>query len=64
MLVRLSVLGLILTLAGCVTCERHPVACAAAVAVVGTSVALSVNRHHEASNPVSPERPACGRVAC
>ena len=60
----LVALTLSLILAGCATCERHPVACAAAVGVVGTSIALSVNRHHEANNPVGPERAACGRVAC
>lgn len=30
---------------GCALCERHPYGCSAAVAVVATSVALSVSGH-------------------
>jgi hypothetical protein len=42
-----AALGAVLVLiGGCATCERHPIACAAAVAIIATSVALSV-RHHD-----------------
>ncbi|MHB8814462.1 MAG: hypothetical protein ACYDAE_14490 [Steroidobacteraceae bacterium] len=41
----------VLTLTGCATCERYPVACTAAVAIIGTSVVLSL-RHHD-----GPEMP-------
>lgn len=37
-------------LSGCATCERHPTACAAGVAFVTMSVALSVGGTHEPSS--------------
>lgn len=40
------IMTLMLTISGCATCERHPVACTAAVAVVVTSIALSVDHGH------------------
>jgi hypothetical protein len=42
---------LVLSLPGCATCERHPVACAAALTVVATSVALSVPHPHPHDTP-------------
>jgi hypothetical protein len=36
-------------LSGCATCERHPVACGAAVAFVATSIALSVDHDRHGS---------------
>ena len=48
-----AVLGAVLVISGCATCERHPVACSAAVAVIGTSIALSV-RHGSHAAPARP----------
>jgi hypothetical protein len=38
---RSAILILAMNLAACATCERHPIACTAAVGVVATSIALS-----------------------
>jgi hypothetical protein len=46
------ILVLCVILNGCATCERHPVACTAAVAFVGASIALSVSGGH--SDPTHP----------
>ena len=41
-----AALAAVLALTGCATCERHPVACTAAVAIIGTSIALSLRHTH------------------
>lgn len=53
------VVGLALVLSGCATCDRHPRACAAAIAVVATSVSLSVTHslHHDRVAPPAPANP-------
>lgn len=42
----------LVSLTGCATCPRHPVACTAAVAIIGTSVALSLRHHGSRQAPV------------
>jgi hypothetical protein len=44
-----------LSLTGCATCEHHPIGCSAAVAVIGTSIALSAN--HSPSYTEEQRRP-------
>lgn len=59
----LIALSLSLTHAGCATCERHLVACAAAVGIVGTSIALSLRHHHsDVGDP--PARMSIPSVPC
>ena len=48
---KLIALVAVLALTGCATCERHPLACSAAAAIVGTSIALSVRSHSDPSHP-------------
>lgn len=45
-------LATIIWLGGCATCERHPVACTAAVGIVATSIALS----RDQGRPADPRR--------
>lgn len=52
----------LLALSGCATCERHPIACSAAGAIVVASVALSIGHSDDERgaqiNPVArPVRP-------
>jgi hypothetical protein len=37
----------LLALAGCATCQRHPVVCGAVVAIAAGSIAASVQHHHD-----------------
>lgn len=61
----LGVLLLCLSLGGCAVCERHPVACAAGVAVVGGAVAYGLtHRHTVVSTPVAaPTANPCDQSA-
>lgn len=42
-----AALALLLTLAGCATCERHPIMCTVATAVVVGSIAASLQQHDD-----------------
>jgi hypothetical protein len=39
-------LAAVLLVSGCATCERHPVACTVAGAIVAGSVAATIEQHH------------------
>jgi len=57
----------LLSMSACATCERHPVACGAALAVIGTSIALSANGSEDFANRIVHTDPAatiCQRGQC
>lgn len=41
---KIAVIAVAALLSGCATCERHPVGCGAAVGILATSLALSLNQ--------------------
>lgn len=41
---KIAVIAVAALLTGCATCERHPVECGAAVGILATSLALSLNQ--------------------
>lgn len=41
---RIAVIAVAALLSGCATCERHPIECGAAVGIIATSLALSLNQ--------------------
>lgn len=43
----------VIILAGCATCERHPVACSATAAVIATSITLSLDHHRHDRDDLS-----------
>lgn len=55
----IAILLLTLCAAGCATCERHPVWCAAGAAVIVGSIAASVEHHYDqhAADPCRPNAP-------
>jgi len=53
-----------LALVGCATCERHPAACAAGVAVLATSIALSVDHSSHAYEPAVTARATTQPITC
>lgn len=66
---KILTLVLLTALAGCQTCEQHPVVCSVAVGVVVTSIALSA-RHSshssqaDQSHDVQTPSVKCGNGAC
>jgi hypothetical protein len=56
MVIRLSILIALLTLGGCATMQRHPVATGVVVALVAGSIAASTNH----DNRISPQEHFCG----
>lgn len=49
-MVRPALILITAVLAGCATCERHPIACSAVAGVVATSVALSISTARAENN--------------
>lgn len=43
----ICLLGILSALGGCATCDRHPLVCTVATAVVVGSIAASVQHHHD-----------------
>lgn len=56
-----SILVAVALLSGCATCERHPVACGAAVGFVATSIAISVNATRSSRDGGQVQRIARGQ---
>ena len=61
---RIIITALALALTGCATIERHPLITGAALAFVGTSIALSTNHRAPGSppQPVAHQSPINPRV--
>jgi hypothetical protein len=55
---------ILLVLTGCATCEEHPGACAAVVAVAATCVALSVDHDHARPHDIATPAVVCDGGAC
>lgn len=51
---RLFAVSAVIALSGCATCERHPVECGVVVGIVATSIAISVNQHHDYHGAMPP----------
>lgn len=51
----------LLALAGCATCQRHPVACTVGAVIVAGSIAASIDHNHHARqrDVPSPRDPNC-----
>jgi hypothetical protein len=49
-----AIFASVVLLSGCATCERHPIGCGAAVGILATSIALSVNQHHDRTSAMAP----------
>ena len=59
-ILRLSLLAVAVSLSGCATCQRHPVACAIAGAIVVGSVVAAIENNRHDQRAGSPSQQCVG----